>query len=164
MEWRELICRLLFIFLGLFYTTVKWSGAVIESDPIKFWIFYIDTSSWRTLIATTQTYLGRSPDVDETEGMSTPTEERGDLLIRYLWKHQTDCILDMRIPSNIHWNRKQSFFPMSAENRRNTPKPAWDQRSHFSPFVISCDGVLGNKAKGVLQNLAGSRAKKSGKS
>ena len=35
----------------------------------------------------------------ETEGMSTATEERGDLLIRKLWKHQTDCILDVRIPN-----------------------------------------------------------------
>ena len=35
---------------------------------------------------------GRSADVEESEGMSTPTEERGDLQIRKLWKHHTDCI------------------------------------------------------------------------
>ena len=28
---------------------------------------------------------GRSADVEETEGMSTSTEERGDLLIRNIW-------------------------------------------------------------------------------
>ena len=39
----------------------------------------------------------RSADVEETEGISTPTEERGDLLLRNIWKHQTDCILDVRI-------------------------------------------------------------------
>ena len=44
-----------------------------------------------------QIYQGRSADVEETEGMSTPTEERGDLLILNLWKHQTDCILDVCI-------------------------------------------------------------------
>ena len=33
------------------------------------------------------------PDVEDSEGMSTPTEERGDLLIRHIWKHQTDCSL-----------------------------------------------------------------------
>ena len=32
------------------------------------------------------------------------------------------------------------------------------------PFVVSCDEVLGNEVKVVLQNLAGSLAKKSGKS
>ena len=56
---------------------------------------------------------GRSADVEDTEGMSTPTEESGDLLIRNLWKHQTDCILDVLItnldaPSNIH--RKRDFM------------------------------------------------------
>ena len=39
-----------------------------------------------------QIYPGRSADDKETEGISTPTEERGDLLIRNIWKHQTDCI------------------------------------------------------------------------
>ena len=34
----------------------------------------------------------------------------------------------------------------------------------FSPFVVSCDGVLENEAKVVLRNLAGSLAKKSEKS
>ena len=40
-----------------------------------------------------QIYLGRSADVEETEDMSTPTEERGDLQIRNLWKHQTECVV-----------------------------------------------------------------------
>ena len=53
-----------------------------------------------------QIYLGHSADVDETEGLSTPTEERDDLLIWNIWKRQTYCILDVRItnldaPSNI---------------------------------------------------------------
>ena len=32
----------------------------------------------------------RSADVEETEVKSTPSEELVDLLIRNLWKHQTD--------------------------------------------------------------------------
>ena len=35
--------------------------------------------------------------VEETAGMSTPTEERGDLLNRNIWKHQTACILTVRV-------------------------------------------------------------------
>ena len=31
-----------------------------------------------------------------------------------------------------------------------------DQRRHLCPFVISCDGVLGNEAKVVLQHFADS--------
>ena len=34
----------------------------------------------------------RSADVEETEVMSKASEECFDLLIRNLWKHQTDCI------------------------------------------------------------------------
>ena len=65
---------------------------------------------------------GRSADVEETEGMSTPTEEeRGALLIRNLWKHQTDCMLDVQItnldaPSNIH--RKPEAVLLSQEREK----------------------------------------------
>ena len=60
----------------------------------------------------------------ETEGMSTPTEERSDLLIRNLWKHQTDSILDVRItnlvaPSNIH--RKLEAVLLSHEREEEIP-------------------------------------------
>ena len=46
--------------------------------------------------------------------MSTPAEERGDLLISNLWKHQNDCFLEVRttdldVPSNIH--RKPEVLP-----------------------------------------------------
>ena len=49
-----------------------------------------------------QIYPGRSADIEETEA----TEERGDLLIRNIWTHRTDCIMDVHIrnldaPSNI---------------------------------------------------------------
>ena len=52
-------------------------------------------------------YPSRIADVEENEGMSTPTEEGGDLLTRNIWKHQADCILDVHItnldaPVNIH--------------------------------------------------------------
>ena len=103
-----------------------------------------------------QIYLGRSADVEETEGMSTLTEERGDLLtlIRNKWKHQTDCILDVRIlnldaPSNIHRKPEAVLLYHEREKRKKYLQPFLDQRRHFSLFVISCDGVLGNEAKVV---------------
>ena len=33
--------------------------------------------------------------------MSTPTEEHGDLLMRNLWKHQTDCIFGISYSSGL---------------------------------------------------------------
>ena len=73
--------------------------------------------------------------------MSTPTEERGDLLIMNIRKHQTDCILDVRSRILMHHptymgNRKQPFFPMNAKRRRNTSQACLNQRRHFSHFVV----------------------------
>ena len=84
-----------------------------------------------------QISTGRSADVEENEGLPTPTEERGDLLI----KHQTDCILDVILMHHVG-----NLFPMSGKRR-----------------TIFEHGVLGNEAKVVLQYLAGSLNKKSGK-
>ena len=91
-----------------------------------------------------QIHPSRSADVEVTEGMSTPTEERGDLLIRNLWKHQTDCLLDVRITnllatSNIHRKPEEGLL--------SHVQACLDQRRHIAPFVVSCDGVLGNEAK-----------------
>ena len=58
---------------------------------------------------------GRSADVKEVDGKSTPTEDRGNLLLRNLWKNQTDCILDVRITNpNIH--RKPHAVLLSHEH------------------------------------------------
>ena len=60
-------------------------------------------------------------------------------------------------------NRKQSVFPMSAKEEVMPPGLSGPS-CHFSPFAVSYDGMLGNEAKVVLQNLTPSLAKKSGKS
>ena len=99
--------------------------------------------------------------------MST-TERRGNLLEISGNNNQTDCILDVRItnldaPSNIH-RKPEAVLSHEREKKKKYLQASLDQRHHFSPFVVSCDGVLGNEAKVVLQNLAGRLAKKSGKS
>ena len=82
-----------------------WQGGFViqRHDRIK---FELPDLAARALIPSIvrdepQIYPGRSADVEETEGMSTPKEERGDLFIRNIWKHQTDCILGVRI-TNLH--------------------------------------------------------------
>ena len=66
-----------------------------------------------------QIYPGRSADVDETEGMSTRAEERGDLLMMNIWKHQTDCIGITHHSSetgnspSFPWARKEVEIPPS---------------------------------------------------
>ena len=70
-------------------------------------------------------HTGMSAHVKETEGTSTSTEERDDLLIRNLgntkliafWTCESRIL--MHHPTHIG-NREQSFFPMSANRRSNT--------------------------------------------
>ena len=83
----------------------------------------------RALIPSEVTNLHRSycgADVEETEGMTSPTEQRGDLLVRNLWKHQTGCIMDVRItnldtPSNLH--RKAEAVLLSHEHEKKKKIP-----------------------------------------
>ena len=69
------------------------------------------------------------------ECLFTPTEERGDLLlVRNIWKHRTDCILDMRFtnldaPFNIiiytracELARSRSLFSQSQTSLRVSPR------------------------------------------
>ena len=80
--------------------------------------------------------------------MSTPTEERSDLLIRNIWKQQTDVrTMKLDAPTNIHRKPEAVLFPMSVK-RRNSSKPAWTKSS----FVCLCDGVLGNEVASFEQS------------
>ena len=75
---------------------------------------------------------GRSADVKEVDGKSTPTEDRGNLLLRNLWKNQTDCILDVRITNpNI---RRQSFFLMSTKTKKQQAFLKIEQKVSFRKY------------------------------
>ena len=76
-----------------------------------------------------QIHPGRCADVEETEGMSTPTEGRGDILIRNI-SGNIKLIAFWTCVSRIlmhhpTFKRKQSFFPRGAKRRRNTSKFVW---------------------------------------
>ena len=73
--------------------------------------------------------------------MSTPTEERGHLQIGNIWKHQTDCILDVRItnldaPSNIHRKLEAVLLSHEREKKKKYIQACLDQRRNFSHFVV----------------------------
>ena len=91
--------------------------------------------------------------------MSTPTYERGNLLFRILWEHHSDCTVDVRItnpvaPSIIH-RKPEAVLLSHEEKKKKYLQACLDQRRHFSPCEVSCDEVLANEAKVVLQSLAG---------
>ena len=114
----------------------KKGGLVIQRhDEIKFKLPDLAT---RALIPSVvrdepQIYPARSADVEETDRMSTSTEERGDRLIRNIWKHQTDCILDVRItkfdaPSKIHRKPETVILSHECEMWKKYLQACLDQR------------------------------------
>jgi hypothetical protein len=114
------------------------------------------------------------PDLDPADPSVTRIyprkggEERGDVLIRGLWAHGTDCIIDVRVTdldamSNISRNPDKVLESHEKEKRKKYLKPCLDQRRHFSPFVVSTDGLLGKEAKTLLKKLSCVLSEKWGK-
>ena len=87
------------------------------------------------------------------------------MLIHGFWDRNTDCIMDVRIcdvnqPSYI--TRKPASIVKSAENEKQKKylEPCLEQRRHFTPFVVSCEGILGKEANVFLKRLSKNLADK----
>jgi hypothetical protein len=92
-------------------------------------------------------------------------EDRGDILIRGLWARGTDCIIDVRITDvDAKSNRSKAPVKVLATHEREKKKKyleaCLEQRRHFSPFVVSTDGLLGKEAKTLLKKLSAQLAEK----
>ena len=86
-------------------------------------------------------------------------EDRGDILIRGLWARGTDCIIDVRVTDvDAKSNRSKDPLKVLAAHEREKKKKylgaCLEQRRHFSPFVVSTDGLLGKEAKILLKKLS----------
>jgi hypothetical protein len=113
------------------------------------------------------------PDLDPADPSVTryprkEGDERGDVLIRGLWARGTDCIIDVRVTnldakSNISRDPDKVLEAHEKEKRKKYLKPCLDQRRHFSPFVVSTDGLLGKEAKTLLKKLSSVLSVKWGK-
>ncbi len=96
------------------------------------------------------------------------SEERGDVLIRGLWARGTDCIIDVRI-TDTDSKSQRSKDPMKVlesherEKKKKYLGPCLEQRRHFTPFVVSSDGLIGKEANSLLKMLSSKLAEKSGK-
>jgi hypothetical protein len=96
-------------------------------------------------------------------------EERGDVLIRGLWQQGTDAIIDVCITNLLDAKSNISQAPMKVlaahkrEKKRKYLEPCLEQRRHFSPFVVSTDGLIGKEAQTMLKKLSARLAEKSGK-
>lgn len=87
------------------------------------------------------------------------SNDRGDLLISSLWVPQTDCVVDVKVTdSDTRAHRALSPIKVLAKQEKEKKykylQICLDQRLHFSPFVVSVDGMLGVEASAVVKRLA----------
>ena len=95
--------------------------------------------------------------------------DRGDVLIRGLWARGMDCIIDIHITntdatSNCSKDPLKVLAAHEHEKKRKYLQPCLLQRRHFTPFVVSTDGLIGSEGKALLQKLSALMAEKTGKS
>ena len=92
-------------------------------------------------------------------------EDRGDLLIRSFWDHATDLIVDVRITDTDAKSYKSRdpakvLASQEREKKKKYLEPCLQRRRHFTPFVVSADGLKGKEAKAFLKRLSVLLAKK----
>eukprot|EP00957_Ditylum_brightwellii_P033827 2563836-Ditylum_brightwellii.AAC.1 len=83
----------------------------------------------------------------------------GDLMICHLWKHQVDTVIDARITdtdvkSYISCSLETVLAAQDKEKKGKYLTSCLEQNRHFSPFVVSVDGMLGKEAAMVLWQLS----------
>ena len=101
--------------------------------------------------------------IESNSGTEINTD-RGDLLIRGFWDRNTDCIYDVRIYDVRIYDVNQASYQLckpasiikSAENdkKKKYLGQCLTQRRHFTPFVVSCEGLLGKEADTFLKRLS----------
>ena len=89
----------------------------------------------------------------------------GDVMIRVLWYRQVDAIIDVKLGDADADTYK--YEPMTSLltrwekiNKYKHCKHCHNQRKHFSPFVLSVDGILGREALVVLSQFSRFMAEK----
>ena len=92
-------------------------------------------------------------------------QERGDIEIRNLWSRGKSCIIDCKVSyldSKTYKNRPAEKVLEEHEQakKRKHLQSCVDQRRDFTPFVVSCDGMMGKEADNTLKKLASKLSEK----
>jgi hypothetical protein len=92
-------------------------------------------------------------------------EDRGDILIRGLWTRDTDCIIDICITDvDAKSNRSKALEKVLAAHKQEKKTKYLEaclrQCRHFSPFLVSTDGLFGKEVKTLLKKLSSLLAEK----
>jgi hypothetical protein len=86
-------------------------------------------------------------------------DDRGDILVRGFWARGTDCIIDVCVMNtDAKSQRQRDPDKVLAQHERAKKnkylEPCLKQRRHFTPFVVSTDGLLGREATFFLRRLS----------
>jgi hypothetical protein len=86
-------------------------------------------------------------------------EEHRDVLIHGLWARRMDCIIDIRVTdtnakSNISRDPAKVLEQHKWEKKKKYLKDCLEQHCHFTPFVVSADGLIGKEAKTLMKRLS----------
>jgi hypothetical protein len=81
-------------------------------------------------------------------------DDRGDILIRGFWARGTDRVTNTDAKSQHHKDPDKMFSQHKREKKRKYLEPCLKQQRHFTPFVVSTDGLLGREATVFLKRLA----------
>ena len=89
----------------------------------------------------------------------TVAEDRGGVLMRGFWERGTGCIFGVRVagldaPSQRHQVASKVLANHEKQKKRKYLESCSKQRRHFTPFVVSTDGMLGREANHTLKHLA----------
>jgi hypothetical protein len=95
-------------------------------------------------------------------------EDLGSILTRGLWERGTDCILDVIVtdtdaPTYQMKDPHKVLEAASCLKKKTYLQPCLNHIHHFTPFIVSVDGLIGKEAKTFLKVLAARTATKAGK-
>ena len=88
-----------------------------------------------------------------------PMEDRGDILLRGVYKTGQDVIVDVRITNtdSVSYRGRNPEKVIESQEKQKKKKyldGCLQQRRSFVPFVCSVDGLLGREARSLLKQLS----------
>ena len=104
-------------------------------------------------------HLGRSISEEEVHHGGSVPETRVDVSIWGLWESQTEAIIDVRFRNADTDSRNPVIMDKLLAGWEKLKKykhgqDCYNQRRHFSLFVLSVDGMMGKEALVVLATLS----------
>ena len=116
-------------------------------------------------ITTSRTTAEPSTNPSSPTTKQVQDDDRGDLLVRGFWTRGTDVIVDVRV-TDTDAATYRSLLPSKVlekqerEKKKKYLEPCLQARRHFTPFVVSADGLKGREAAVFMKRIAALLSKK----